>query len=414
MKIAIVGSGISGLVCAFLLNEDHDIVLFEGNDYIGGHTHTVDVNFGTDRYSVDTGFIVFNEVTYPNFLKLIRRLGVAYQPSVMTFSVKSESDGIEYSPHNFNSFFIQRKNLLAPSFYKMIWDIFRFRRDFSSLLQRKSGDEGLVPFLRSHGYSSRFIDYFIIPLGSSLWSADPKRIDDFPLSTFVRFFENHGFLKIKHPLEWKVIQGGSARYVEKMITPFSGKIRLRSPVRSVARHQNSVSLSFDSGEVEHFDHVVLAVHSDQALAMLSDPTPSEREILGAIPYQENLTMLHTDTRILPCRRRIWSSWNYCIPRQEQRRAVITYDMNILQNLRAPMEFCVTLNRPDAVAPEKRIGVYNYHHPVYTLASPAAQKRHGEISGHHRTHYAGAYWGYGFHEDGVNGALAACAFFGKSI
>jgi predicted NAD/FAD-binding protein len=414
MRIAIVGGGISGLVCAFLLNEEHDIVLFEANDYIGGHTHTIDVTLGTKHYPVDTGFIVFNEVTYPNFLKLIRRLGVAYQPSVMTFSVKSESDGIEYSPHNLNSFFIQRKNLRDPSFYRMIWEIIRFRRRFSTLLQEESRDAGLVPFLRSNGYSRRFIDYFIIPLGSSLWSADPKRIDDFPLSTFVRFFENHGFLQIKHPFEWKVIQGGSARYVEKLIAPFSGKIRLHSPVRSVARHPNGVDLHLDSGVVEHFDHMVLAVHSNQALAMLSDPTSSECEILGAIPYQENLTILHTDTRILPSRRRIWSSWNYCIPRQEQRRAVITYDMNILQNLRAPVEFCVTLNRPDAVAPEKRIGVYNYHHPVYKLASPAAQKRHGEISGHNRTHYAGAYWGYGFHEDGVNGALAACAFFGKSL
>ncbi len=414
MRIAIVGGGISGLVCAYLLNEEHDIVLFEANDYIGGHTHTIDVTLGTNRYPVDTGFIVFNEVTYPNFLKLIRRLGVAYQPSVMTFSVKSESDGIEYSPHNLNSFFIQRKNLLDPSFYRMILEIVRFRREFSSLLQQESRDEGLVPFLRSHSYSRRFIDYFIIPLGSSLWSADPKRIDEFPLSTFVRFFKNHGFLEITHPYEWKVIQGGSARYVEKLITPFSGKIRLHSPVRSVARDQHGVDLHLDSGVTEHFDHVVLAVHSDQALAMLSDPTSSEREILGAIPYQENLTMLHTDIRILPMRSRIWSSWNYCIPRQEQRRAVITYDMNILQSLRAPVEFCVTLNRPDAVAPEKRIGVYNYHHPVYTLASPATQKRHGEISGHNRTHYAGAYWGYGFHEDGVNGALAACAFFGKSL
>jgi predicted NAD/FAD-binding protein len=414
MKIAIVGAGISGLVCAYLLNGDHDIILFEANDYIGGHTHTVDVTLGTNRYAVDTGFIVFNEVTYPNFLKLIRQLGISYQPSVMTFSVKSESDGIEYSPHNLNSFFIQRKNLLDPSFYRMIRDIIRFRHEFPPLLQRKNLDEGLVPFLRSHGYSRRFIDYFIIPLGSSLWSADPKRIDDFPLSTFVRFFENHGFLRIKHPFEWKVVRGGSARYVEKLVAPFSAKIRPGSPVRSVTRHQYGVDVRLNSGTVEQFDHVVLAVHSDQALAMLSDPTPSEREILGSIPYQENLTILHTDTRILPSRRRIWSSWNYCIPRQEQRRAVITYDMNILQTLDAPVEFCVTLNRADEIAADKRIGTYNYYHPVYTLASPAAQKRQSEISGHNRTHYAGAYWGYGFHEDGVNGALAACAFFGKRL
>ncbi|MBM3789547.1 MAG: FAD-dependent oxidoreductase [Acidobacteria bacterium] len=414
MRIAIIGGGISGLVSAYLLNADHDIVLFEANDYIGGHTHTIDVTLGTGRYAVDTGFIVFNEVTYPNFLKLLVRLGVEYRSSTMTFSVKSERDGIEYSAHNLNSIFAQRKNLLDPSFYRMIWDIFRFRREFGRLLERERREEGLVPFLRSQGYSRRFIDYFIVPLGSSLWSTDPKCIDDFPLATFVRFFENHGFLRIKNPFEWRVIKGGSARYVEKLIAPFSGKIRLDSPVRAVIRHRDRVEVRFDGGIVESFDHAVLAVHSDQALAMLGDPAPAEREILGAIPYQENLTMLHTDVRILPDRRKIWSSWNYCIPKQELKRAVITYDMNILQSLRAPEEFCVTLNRPEAIARDRVIGTYNYHHPVYTTAAPAAQKRHGEISGANRTHYAGAYWGYGFHEDGVNGALAACAYFGKKL
>jgi len=414
VRIAIIGGGISGLVSAYLLNEAYDIVLFEANDHIGGHTHTIDVNPGSSRYAVDTGFIVFNEVTYPNFLKLLTRLGVEYQPSTMTFSVKSERDCIEYSAHNLNSIFAQRKNLLVPSFYRMIWDIFRFRREFGRLLEKEHREDGLVTFLRSQGYSRRFIDYFIVPLGSSLWSTDPKSIDDFPLVTFVRFFKNHGILQIKNPFEWKVIKGGSARYVEKLIAPFSGKMRLGSPVRAVVRYRDHVEVRLDGGIVESFDHVVLAVHSDQALAMLGDPAPAEREILGAIPYQENLTLLHTDTRILPNRKRIWSSWNYCIPKQELKRAVITYDMNILQSLNAPEEFCVTLNRPEAIARDRVIGTYNYHHPVYTTAAPAAQKRHGEISGVNRTHYAGAYWGYGFHEDGVNGALAACAYFGKRL
>jgi predicted NAD/FAD-binding protein len=387
MRIAIIGGGISGLVSAYLLNEDHDIVLFEANDYIGGHTHTIDVTIGKSRYAVDTGFIVFNEVTYPNFLKLLKRLGVASQPSTMTFSVKSERDGIEYNTHNLNTIFAQRKNLLDPSFYRMIMDIFRFRREFRRLLEEERREEGLVRFLRSQGYSRRFIDYFIVPLGSSLWSTDPKRIDDFPLATFVRFFENHGFLQIKNPLEWKAIKGGSARYVEKLIGPFRARIRLGSPVRTVTRHPDRVEVRLDAGVVERFDHVVLAVHSDQALAMLSDPAPAEREILGAIPYQENLTILHTDIRILPARRRIWASWNYCIPKEERKRAVITYDMNILQNLQAPEEFCVTLNYPEIIARDRIIGSYNYHHPVYTTVAPAAQKRHGEISGVNRTHYA---------------------------
>jgi len=414
MRIAIIGGGVSGLVSAYLLNEDHDIVLFEANDYIGGHTHTIDVPMGDRCYAVDTGFIVFNEVTYPNFLKLLGRLRVEYQPSSMSFSVKSERDGIEYGAHNLNSLFAQRKNLLDPSFYRMIRDIFRFRSEFGRLLEKEPQEKGLAAFLRSQGYSGRFIDYFIIPLGSALWSADPQRMDDFPLATFVRFFANHGFLQIKNPLEWKVIKGGSARYVDKLIEPFRGKIRLGVPVRAVTRHPDRAEVRLDGAIVERFDHVVLAVHSDQALAMLSDPTPAERETLGAIPYQENLTMLHTDTRILPDRRSIWSSWNYCIPREQLNRAVITYDMSILQSLRAPEEFCVTLNRPEVIARDRIIGTYDYHHPVYTTAAPAAQKRHSEISGVNRTHYAGAYWGYGFHEDGVNGALAACSYFGKRL
>jgi predicted NAD/FAD-binding protein len=414
MRIAIIGGGISGMVSAFLLNEDHDIVLFEANDYLGGHTHTVDVIVAQNRYSVDTGFIVFNEVTYPNFLKLLQRLGVEYQTSTMTFSVKSERDGVEYGAHNLNTLFAQRRNLLDPSFYRMILEIFRFRREFSSLLDKENRIEVLVPYLRSQGYSHRFIDYFIVPLGSSLWSTDPKKIDDFPLATFVRFFENHGFLKIRNSFEWKVIKGGSARYVDKLIGLLREKIRLSTPVRTVIRNSEKVEVHLDGGAVENFDHCVLAVHSDQALALLRDPTPQEREILGAISYQGNLTMLHTDAGILPKRRRIWSSWNYCIPKEEISRPVITYDMNILQGLDAPEEFCVTLNRPEAINPERIIGSYDYHHPVYTTAAPAAQKRHGEISGADRIHFAGAYWGYGFHEDGVNGALAACAYFGKSL
>jgi predicted NAD/FAD-binding protein len=414
MRIAVIGGGISGMVSAFLLNQDHTIVLYEANDYIGGHTHTIDVRAGSKTYSVDTGFIVFNEVTYPNFLKLLRRLGVEYQNSSMTFSVKSERDGIEYGAHNLNTLFAQRKNLLAPSFYRMIREIFRFQREFGRLLNEERQAESLVSYLISRGYSRRFVDYFIIPLGSSLWSTDPKRIHDFPLATFVRFFDNHGFLRIKNPFEWKVIQGGSARYVEKLVEPYKDKVRTGTPVRAVTRNPDKILVQLDHGAVESFDHVVLAVHSDQALALLSDPTPAEQEILGAIPYQENLTMLHTDTRILPERRRIWSSWNYLIPKEERTKPVITYDMNILQTLQAPEEFCVTLNRPEGIAPERIIGTYSYHHPVYTTAAPDAQRRHGEISGVNRTHYAGAYWGYGFHEDGVNGALAACSFFGKSL
>lgn len=414
MKIAIIGGGIAGMVAAYLLNEDHDITLFEANDTIGGHTNTVDVRLDGTSYAVDTGFIVWNEMTYPNFLTLIKRLGVAYQSSTMTFSVKSERTGLEYSPHSLGTFFAQRRNLFSVPFYRMIADIIRFRRDIDGLLAGSPDHRELVPFLVGRGYSETFIDYFIIPLGSSLWSADPKMVRSFPLRMFVQFFKNHGFLETVHPIEWQVITGGSRQYVEKLTAPYAESIRLATPVTMIRRYPDRVELKLIGGQTERFDHVVIAAHSDQALAMLEDPSRAEQEILGSFPYQENRAVLHTDTRLLPRRRRIWSSWNYLIPQEEQGRSIVTYDMNILQSIRAPVEFCVTLNREQALDKSTVLGQFTYHHPQYTPKAPAAQKRHGEISGVNRTHYCGAYWGYGFHEDGVNSALAACRFFEKGL
>ncbi len=414
MRIAIIGGGISGLVSAYLLHEDHEVTVFEANDYIGGHTHTVDVEREGKRYAVDTGFIVFNEKTYPNFLNLINVLGVAHQPSHMTFSLRSEPEGREYSAHNLNTIFGQRRNLLDPSFYAMVRDILRLRGEFTRLLEEAGDDRPLVSYLRSRGYSKRFLDFFIVPMAAAIWSADPGSVEDFPLQTFARFFLNHGILEVKNPFEWKVITGGSARYVEKLTATFRDRIRLGAPIKSVTRHPDRVELSPVNGDTEQFDHVVLACHSDTALAMLADPTPAEREVLGAIPYQENLTVLHTDIAVLPKRRNLWASWNYYIPKGSSGRAVLTYDMNILQSIRSAEEFLVTLNLPDGIAEQKKIGSYLYHHPQYTMAAPAAQQRHGEISGVKRTHYCGAYWGYGFHEDGVKSALAACRYFGKTL
>jgi predicted NAD/FAD-binding protein len=414
MKIAIIGGGISGLVSAFLLHGDHEITVFEANDYIGGHTHTVDVERESNHYAVDTGFIVFNEKTYPNFVKLLGRLGVAHQPSHMTFSFRSQPEGREYSAHNLNTIFGQRRNLLDPSFYAMVWDILRLRGEFTRLIEQAGDERPLLPYLRTRGYSKRFLDFFIVPMAAAIWSADPGSVEEFPLRTFARFFLNHGILEVKNPFEWKVVTGGSARYVEKLTSPFRDRIRLKAPIRSVTRHTDHVEVFPVSGPAERFDHVVLACHSDQALSMLADPTPAEREVLGAIPYQENLTVLHTDTSVLPERRNLWASWNYYIPKESSGRAVLTYDMNILQSIRSAEEFLVTLNLPGGIAEQKKIGSYVYHHPQYSLAAPAAQQRHGEISGVNRTHYCGAYWGYGFHEDGVKSALAACRYFGKEL
>lgn len=414
MRIAIIGAGISGLVAAYLLANDHDITVFEANDYIGGHTHTMDVVKNNMTHAVDTGFIVFNRVTYPNFCTLLEKLGVASQPTMMTFSIKCEKTGLEYNVKNLHTLFAQPRNLFSFSFYRMLWEIFRFRRAFSTILNDRDQGIGIRPYLQSRGYSDRFIDQFVVPIGSSLWSADPDTFGNFPLGTFVQFFQNHGFISIKNPLQWRVITGGSERYVEKLIAPFKERIRTQCPVTAVQRYPDHVEVTSGSGETETYDQVILAVHSDQALGMLSDASLTEKEILGAIPYQENLVQLHTETAIMPKRRFIWASWNYLIPSKGSGRAAITYDMNILQALHAKEEFLVTLNCPDAIGHEKEIGRFIYHHPVYTTQAPVAQARHHEISGTHRTHYCGAYWGFGFHEDGVKSALRVCKSFGKGL
>jgi uncharacterized protein len=413
MKIAIVGGGVSGLTCAWLLHKEHEVTVLEANDYIGGHTHTIDVEKPYGRRAVDTGFIVFNELTYPNFLKLLAKLGVPYQPSSMTFSVKSEKEGKEYSTKGLNYIFGQRSNLLDPSFYAMLRDILRFRSELERMLREIKSEEPLVPYMLRRGYSRRFIDFFLVPMAASIWSAGPGKAEEFPAHTFARFFLNHGIMNIMRPTEWKVIKGGSTRYVEKLTAGFRDRIRLGAKVLSVRRGAEGVTVDAGAGP-EKFDQVIMACHSDQALALLADATPAEREILGVIPYQENVTVLHTDTSILPRRRKLWSCWNYLIPREDTGRAVLSYDMNILQTLDAPEEFCVTLNRPGDIAEEKKIGTYLYHHPQYDSKAPAAQARHAEISGVNRTHFCGAYWGYGFHEDGVKSALAVCRAFGREL
>jgi predicted NAD/FAD-binding protein len=413
MKIAIVGSGISGMTAAFLLHGEHDIDVFEAGDYVGGHTHTIDVERNNQHYAVDTGFIVFNRRTYPNFCKMMDRLGVECQSTKMTFSVKDEKTGLEYSPHTLNTFFAQRRNLLSPGFYRMIYDIFRLRHELNSIMHGKEEIE-IGHYLKREGYSKKFHDHFVVPLGSSLWSTDPQTFKEFPLRTFIRFFKNHGFLNIINPFKWLVIKGGSERYVEKLTAAYSDKIRLNCAVKKIIRKVDGVELSLASGNTERFDHVVMATHSDQALALLSDASGAEKEILGSIPYQENLAVLHTDSSVLPTLRNIWSSWNYLIPKEDSGRACLTYDMNILQSITSFEEFCVTLNREEYIEADKKIGQYLYHHPVFTKDAIAAQKRHSEISGRNRTHFCGAYWGYGFHEDGVKSALAACTYFGKGL
>jgi predicted NAD/FAD-binding protein len=414
MRIAIVGSGISGLTSAYLLSEEHEVVVFEAGDAVGGHTRTVDVTRGGKTYPVNTGFIVFNEKTYPNFIKLMRRLGVAWQPSRMSFSVKCEKTGLEFSPSTLNSLFIQRRNLLRPAFYRMLWDVYRFKRDSEELLQTEDDRLTLEDYLERGGFSRFFADHFIIPMGGAVWSADPVQFNRFPARHFAQFFENHGFLNVRDQPLWLTVTGGSRQYIEPLTRRFKDGIRSGCPVTSVRRHPDHVAVSAAGGAPERFDAVVVAAHSDQALALLADPSDAERGILGAIRYQENRTVLHTDASILPTRRAAWASWNYFIPKKALGRVAVTYDMNILQRIQAPVEFCVSLNLEARLDPSTIIEKMVYHHPVYGPESLAARRRLPEINGVNRTWFAGAYWGYGFHEDGVNSALEVARHFGKTL
>lgn len=414
MKIAIIGTGIAGLTAAYLLSTDHEVTVFEANDYIGGHTHTIAVRTSHGSYAVDTGFIVFNDWTYPNFIKLLTRLRVPSQLSSMSFGVKCERTGLEYSGTSLNTLFAQRCNLLRPSFHRMLRDILRFNREAPALLQADRGNVTFGSYLATRHYSQEFVEQYLLPMGASIWSADPQQMLQIPARFFVQFFYNHGMLSVNNRPRWRVIVGGSQEYVKVLTHPFRDRIRLRCPVQNVTRHPTHVSVRSAGQEAERFDHVVIATHSDQALAILTDPSAAEQEVLSALPYQTNETVLHTDESLLPRARRAWASWNYHRLRGDQSQVAITYNMNMLQSLRAPETFCVTLNRTAMIDPAKVIRKLTYHHPVYTTAGVAAQKRHGEISGVNRTHFCGAYWGYGFHEDGVNSASAVCQYFGKSV
>ena len=409
-RVAIVGTGISGLALAHVLQHDHDITLFEAADYVGGHTHTIEVDRGGERVPVDTGFIVYNEPNYPNFSRLLRNLGIATQATEMGFSVTNANSGLEYSGNSLRSLFAQPGNLVSPSFHRMLVDVKRFYREAPELLISDDRNTTLGEYLTTKKFSREFIEDHLIPFGAAIWSAAPDDMYDFPAQYFVRFFDNHGFLQFRKP-PWRVISHGSHTYVKAITRYLKNRIRLKCPVYSVRRKKGCVDLTTANG-VEVFDAVVLAVHSDQALRVLSDPTEKEREILGGLAYQKNEVVLHTDVSLLPARRRAWASWNYHVPKCKTDRVAVTYNMNILQSIEANETFCVTLNRSQDVNPDSIIRELTYHHPKYTVASLAAQSRYPEINGTNRTYYCGAYWGYGFHEDGVNSAIAVAKKFGK--
>lgn len=409
MRIAVIGSGIAGLASAWLLSRRHEVTLYEANDYLGGHTHTHHIELDGRHYAVDTGFIVHNPVHYPLLTQLFDELGVAAQPTTMSFAVHNEASGLEYNATSLDALFCQRRNLLSPRFIGMVRDLFRFYREAPALLDGPRQGPTLGDWLAEHRYGAAFRDEHLVPMASALWSSPPDQILSFPAQYLVQFMANHQMLQVAGRPEWRVVRGGSASYVHALRRRWKVRERLDSPVRRIRRDMLGVEVTSDAGS-ERFDQVVLACHSDQALAVLADASERERAVLGAIPYQANEVVLHTDASLLPRRRKAWAAWNAFIPREPGAPCTVSYCMNLLQSFDSPQPFVVTLNRSEAIDPAKVLRRMHYHHPVYTHASVTAQRRKAEIQGVNRTWFAGAYWGWGFHEDGMRSAVEVAAAF----
>ncbi len=415
-RIAIIGTGISGSLVARLLSTQHDVTVFEANNYPGGHANTVDVSVDGKRLAVDTGFMVFNQRTYPNFCRLLELLEIQSQPSDMSFSVRCDQTGLEYQGSSLNGLFAQRMNLLRPSFLGMLGDIAKFNRLGMKAVATGELKDGRTvhEFVTSCRLGSRFVDQYLVPMAAAIWSSSPQEILGYPAEFMLGFFSNHGLMQLLDRPQWRTIVGGSRNYVETLLEPIWNRIRLCSPVEFVARSENDVIVKSTDGPRERFDEVVFASHADQALDVLADASRVEQHILGAFPYQPNEAILHTDTRQLPSSSRAWASWNYRISAGEQRAASLTYDLSRLQLLDSSTPVLLTLNPRDAISSDKVLRTFNYHHPAYSRESIPAQRRFKETNGQRHTHFCGAYWGYGFHEDGVNSALAVAANFGIGL
>lgn len=419
-RIAIVGSGISGLTCGYLLHKKHQIQLFEANDYVGGHTATIDVQVAGKTYAIDTGFIVYNDWTYPNFIKLLEQIGVQSQPTEMSFSVSHRAQDLEYNGHTLNSLFAQRSNMLKPGFWGMLNDIVRFNRTCKRLASEpdKVPNLTLGEFIRQQGYGQRFAEHYILPMCAAIWSASLAQIQGFDLRFFLQFFHNHGLLNITVRPQWRTLIGGSRSYIAPLTTGFSQHIHTRSPVSKVINLAQGYRLEFNDRPAEEFDQVILACHADQALTMLDRPSTQQQSILAALPYEKNDVVLHTDTRLLPKRPLAWASWNYQLTGNTDEvnaKASVTYNMNILQRLASDAPtFCVTLNNAEQIDPNKILRRFDYAHPQFSQQSLAAQQRRSEICGQAGLHFCGAYWYNGFHEDGVRSALDVCARFGEVL
>lgn len=418
-RIAIVGAGISGLVAAYVLARLHDVTVFEAAPRVGGHTNTITLDLDGSVHHVDTGFIVYNERNYPGFTKLLGQLDVASQPTDMSFSVQCATRGLEYRGSSLSTFFAQRANLVRLRHWALLREILRFNREAPAVLEQPEDTTTLRDHLATHGYSEDLRDHYIVPMAAALWSADPETVLDFPAHYFIRFFENHGFFKLEGRPTWRVVRGGSQRYVECLIASLDRTcpadwLRTGTPVRTIRRRDQAVEVVTDAHGVETFDEVVLAVHSDQALRLLEDATEAEQSVLADVAFQPNEAVLHSDPSVMPNTRRAWSSWNYHLPHEGSGSATVTYWMNKLQTLPESPPFFVTLNRTQDIDPARVHRTISYAHPVYDPAARKAQLRWSEVNGVQQTWFCGAWWGWGFHEDGVQSALRVCAAFGATL
>ena len=414
MKLAIIGSGISGLTAAYLLSNENTVDVYEAHNYIGGHVNTLPICLNEKNYEIDTGFIVFNDRTYPNFNKLLNKINALSQPTSMSFSIKCEITGMEYNGTSINGLFAQRLNFLRPSFILMVKDIFRFNRDAKIFLKYSIEEITFGEFLKRGRYSKALINNYALPMASAIWSSNTKIIENADFRFFAQFFENHGMLNLNDRPQWRVIKGGSRQYILRLIKSFNNKIRINSPVDKIIRKDQGVEVIVNKQNKELYDRVIIATHSDQALKMIENPSKAEKQILGAINYQTNVAHLHSDCSVLPKKRNAWASWNYFKPNKQKDETTVTYYMNMLQNLAMPKDICVSLNMEEYIDPKKVIKKIIYEHPVFTTDAILAQKRHKEIDGIDKIHFCGAYWGSGFHEDGINSALSICEYFGKSL
>ncbi len=407
MKIAIIGTGISGLTCGYYLHQQHDVTVYEANDYIGGHTATIDVEVAGEHYAIDTGFIVYNDKTYPNFIRLMEEIGVVGKPTEMSFSVSNLGHNLEYNGHTLTTLFAQKRNWFNPKFYRFVFEILRFNQLAKAhTVNGDSHSATLGEFLAEHDFSHYFCENYILPMGAAIWSSTLADMRAFPLSFFTRFFLNHGLLDITDRPQWRVIEGGSRNYIDPLTRGFTESIRLNSPVTRVWRDNFGVHVE-SKGHIDHFDEVIFACHSDQALHLLSDPSSAEQEILSSLEYQDNQVILHTDTTLLPKRRSAWAAWNYRLAGDKdefERKPTLTYNMNILQHIDSDTTFCVSLNSGHLIDNDKILREFCYQHPVFTTQTMAAQQRREEINGVYSTWFCGAYWYNGFHEDGVRSAL----------